>query len=462
MGFDFRSYIKYLEKNNALVRIKREVDPKFELPAILWKFQPQGKAVFFENVKGSKQPVAGGLLQGMERVRVSLGITPTKGSIQLDDTEFLDAAVAHPLVHERVVGGPVKEVVKRGKDVDLTELPVPTFFEHDSGPFITGGVGITRNPETDILNAGIYRIFVMGKDTITVNAADLSDLSLIYKAAEEKGEELSIAVAIGVDPALLVGAVAKSPGTISELDVAGALNGEPLKVVECETCDLWVPANAEIVIEGKVDFSNKVANNLGEIAGYYGSSINPVTRITAITYRHDAIFYVILAGPTVEHITLGSLVFNKRKKSIINGLMREFPIIREANAVAIGTSLHLILSIEKKNDEEPMKLIREIFQTTIGPVPISQFAKRIVVVDDDVDVFDQNDVEWAIWSRVADAAKILILPDMVSSKMDLAAKAGKSVRVGIDATKDLGDAEKLKKAVIPGFDKIRIKDYLED
>lgn len=458
-GFDFRSFLSFLEKNGDLVRIKKVVDPKYELPAILWKFQPQKKAVLFEKVKGSSIPAVGGLMQGIEKLGLALGLPVTKKFINLEETDFLNSALANPIPYKTVVKGPVKEVIKIGSEIDMSRLPVPTFFEDDSGRFITGGVGIARNPETGALNAGIYRIWVIGKDTITVNASGNSDLAYIYKTAEKLGEELSIAVAIGVDPAVLFAATKKTPRSVSELDVAGALKGEPIKVVECETSDLLIPANAEIVIEGKVDFSKKVSNKLGEAAGYYGINTNPVTKVTAVTHRHDAIFYTVLAGPSVEHRTLGSL--SNKVKPFIQEIMKKHPVVQKAHPVIIGTMLHLIISIEKKSDEEPMELIKKIFQTTVGPMPVSKFIKRIVVVDDDIDIYDQNDVEWAVWSRVGDAGKIFILPDVVSFETDLAAKDGKSVRVGIDATKDLDDSEKLKRAIIPGLEEINLQDYLQ-
>jgi 2,5-furandicarboxylate decarboxylase 1 len=461
MGFTLRSFIALLEQRGELVRIKKEVNPRFELPAILWKFQSQRKAVLFEKVKDSEHPVVGGVLQGMDQIGLSLGITPTRDFLHLEDTAFFDSALSHPLTPELVDTGPVKEVVTKGKDINLARLPVPTFFEHDSGPFITGGVGITRNPETGALNAGIYRILILGEDTLTVNAANISDLSVIYKTAEQRGAEIPIAVIIGVETSIMLTAAAKVPVTISELDVAGAIEGKSLKVVKCETSDLLVPAHAEIVIEGKVDFSKKVANNLGEAAGYYGSSINPVTKVTAITHRKDAIFYTILAGPSVEHLTLAAFSFNNRKKTIINEFKKKFPDIKNANLLGIGTSLHLIIAIDKKDAEQPEKLIKELYHASIGSTSVSQLIRRIVVVDEDVDIYDQNDVEWAIWSRVGAASKILNVTNVKNVGMDSAAKADNAVRMGIDATKDLDKTEKLRRTIIPGFADIQIDDYLD-
>lgn len=459
-GYGFRQFIAYLEEKGDLVRIKKEVDPKFELPAVLWKLQSRNKAALFEKVSGSDMPVVGGLLSSLLQLAYSLGLSPTETFLTLQDRRFLDEALAAPIAHKVLKTGPVKDVIKEGGNVDLTRLPVSTFFEFDSGPFITGGIGITRNPETGILNAGIYRIWVMGKNAISINANPRSDLNSIYEAAQRQGKELPIAIAIGVDPALLVAATTKTPRTLSELDVAGALQERAIAVVRCENSDLLVPAHAEIVIEGTVDFSKKVINTLGEGAGYYGSQENPVVRVTAITHRNDAVFYTILAGPSREHTTLGAYIIKQLTDPLVKAIKDKFPRIKKLHAFATGNAFHLAVALEKKDREEPLRLVKDIFKTTVGPIPVSTIIKRIVVVDTDVDIYDERDIEWAIWSRVGDAERFLIIPDVPSTKSELAAKNNVSVRVGIDATKDPADDKKLKRAVIPGFSEINIDDYL--
>jgi 2,5-furandicarboxylate decarboxylase 1 len=301
----------------------------------------------------------------------------------------------------------------------------------------------------------------MGKDKMTINVSSLSDLRRIYKDAEEKGVKLPIAVAIGVDPALMIAAEIKTPETISEIDVAGALKGSPIRLVTCETNDLLVPADAEIVIEGEVDFSSKVSNNLGEFAGYYGRGVNPEIKITAITHRQDAIYYTILAGPSVEHRTLGTLALINMRKNIIKTIKQKYPFVTGVTLPLIGSMNHIVIAIDKQDDETPAQMIKEIFQIKIGPIPISRMIKRVVIVDNDIDIYDQEDVEWAVWSRVGAADKIIVIPDVQSWDMDYAAKAGKSVRVGIDATKDLEDAEKLRRTIIPGINEINLEDYLQ-
>lgn len=459
-GFNFRSFISILQEKGDLVHIKKKVDPQFELPAMLWKLQQRGKAAFFEHVKGSPFSLAGGLLLGMERLGLALGITPTKEFVSLQDTGYLDAAFAEPLSYIKVQTGPVTEVMQIGRDIDLTKLPVPTFYEHDSGPFITGGIGIVRNPDTATLNAGIYRILVLGKDSITVNAGANSDLAQIYKTAHDRKEKLSIAVAIGVSPALLVASASKPPGTISEIDVAGALRGKPLEMVKCTTNDLCVPAEAEIVIEGEVVFTENVNNTLGEAGGYYRSNTNPLIKVTAVSHRHDAIFYAIHAGPSIEHLTLGAFSLIKLTSSFITELKQRFPVIKKAHVYAIGDWLHLAIALDKKEDNEALQLIREVFNMPSDRYAIKTFIKRIVVVDTDIDIYNNNDIEWTIWNRVDDADNIFIVPSVRGSSRQPSVRHDKSIRVGIDATRLLKNGNTLKKVRNPLLEDIIVEHYL--
>ncbi|MBN2105892.1 MAG: UbiD family decarboxylase [Deltaproteobacteria bacterium] len=456
-GFNFRSFISLLEKRGDLIRIQQHIDPKFELPAVLWKLQEQGKGAVFENVHGSPFSVAGGLFPRMERLGLALGITPTREFITMQDTGYLDAALARPLPYRSVETGPVQKVLRIGSDIDVKKLPVPSFYEYDSGPFVTGGIGIVRHTDTGKLNAGIYRILVLGRDLITINAGANSDLSRIYRAAQGRHEKLSIAVAIGVPPALLVAAASKTPRTISEFDVAGALRGKPLDMVQCRTCDLFVPADAEIVIEGEVDFSQSVENILGEAGAQYRSRTNPVTQVTCISHRQDAIFYAIHAGPSPEHLTLGAFSIIGLKAAFIAAVEQKFSAIKEAHLYTIGDGLHLAVTLKKKECDAAMRLIREFFAMPKGFHVIYPFIKRLIVVDADIDIYTCSDIEWAVWNRVHDAERIVLLPGMPEEP---SAGERKSIRVGIDATGNPQDAAMLKKVRNPLLENIILENYL--
>lgn len=461
---DFRGLVKILEERGELYRISRPVEPKFEMPAVMEQIERERKAFIFENVRGAKFPVVGGVLNRMECYGWALGSKPGEPFTAQDLDLRFEQAKAAGIEPREVKSGPVKEVVRAGAEINLADLPVPTVFELDSGAFITAAVGISRNPRTGKLNVGVYRTLILGRNIVAVNASSLSDLRKFYQHAEKTGEPMPIALALGVEPALQMAASCKLPPDQSELELAGALQGRAIDMVKCETSDLMVPANAEMIIEGRVDFSRKIENTLGEFAGQYGPETAPVTAITAITHRRDAMFYSILAGKNPEHNTLGSIATFAIQRALAGALRQQLPAIRDINVYLdpkFGSMAHIVISISKQNDAEPMALMEAAFKAAGGFFPVSHITKRIVVVDDDVNVHDLNDVEWAIWTRVAAASKFRVIPDVESWELERCAKDGKgSLRLAVDATMDMEDREKLQRPVIPGADKVKLADYL--
>jgi len=461
---DFRGLVRILEERGELYRISRPVEPKFEMPAVMEQIERERKAFIFENVKGARFPVVGGVLNRMECYGWALGSKPGEPFGAQDLDALFEKAKAAGIAPREVPSGPVKEVVRTGADIDTADLPVPTVFELDSGAFITAAVGISRNPRTGKLNVGVYRTLILGRNIVAVNASSLSDLRKFYQHAEQAGEAMPIALALGVEPALQMAASCKLPPDQSELDLAGALQGKAIELVKCETSDLLVPANAEMIIEGRVDFSRKIENTLGEFAGQYGPETAPVTEITAITHRRDAMFYAILAGKNPEHNTLGSIATFAIQRALAGALRKQLPAIRDINVYLdpkFGSMAHIVISIAKRDDAEPMALMEAAFKAAGGFFPVSHITKRIVVVDDDVDVHDLNEVEWAIWTRIADAAKYRVIPDVESWELERCAKDGRgSLRLAVDATMDMEDREKLQRPIIPGAGKVQLADYV--
>jgi 2,5-furandicarboxylate decarboxylase 1 len=456
--------VKLLEDRGELVRISREVDPRQELAGVMSKIETQRHAYFFENVTGAKFPLIGGLYNKLERFGMALGHDSDEPfTHQLFDAR-VEAAKANPIAPNSVQSGPVKEVICTGDDVDLAQIPVPTFFELDSGPFITGAIGVSRDPESGEMNIGVYRTLILDRNHFVINASSLSDLRRIYAKWEKTGEAMPIALAIGVPPAMLVAAACKLPPNRCEFEIAGGLQGAPIDLVQCENSELMVPAGAEIVIEGTVNFSKRVENLLGEFAGQYGPEEAPITEVNTITHRSDAMYYAIVAGRNPEHNTLGMVAIYGLRRSIMAALREAMPEIKDIHIhmdPGLGTLGHIVISIDKRSDKQPREMIDKAFATGGAIFPVSKIIKRIIIVDDDIDIADMGDVTWAIWSRAADASKFIVIPGVESWELERAAKEGmKSVRIGIDATMDLDDVEKLIRPIIPGADQIRLDDYL--
>jgi 2,5-furandicarboxylate decarboxylase 1 len=456
--------IRLLEDRGELVRIPREVDPRFEMAAVMARLEKARKAFIFEKVKGARFPAVGGLLNKIERFGLALGHDEARPFGHAEFDALLERAKARPIEPVHVDSGPSQAIVIQGDDVNLHELPVPTFFELDSGPFITAAIGITRDFETGVYNIGVYRTLIIGKNRCVINASSLSDLRRHYAAWEKSGQPMPIALAIGVDPAMLTAAACKLPPNHCEWQVGGALQGSPIELVRCVTNDLRVPAKAEIIIEGTVDFGERVQNLLGEFAGQYGPETAPATTVTAITHRPDAMFYTIMAGRNPEHNTLGNVAVYGVQRSIDAALKAAAPEIKEIHTFlepGLGTLAHVVISIDKQSDAQPREIIDKAFKGGGHIFPVSMITKRIIVVDDDIDVHNWDDVQWAIWNRAATDSKFMVIPDVQSWELERAAKAGqKSVRIGIDATMDLEDVDKLVRPITPGADRIRLEDYL--
>lgn len=238
-----------------------------------------------------------------------------------------------------------------------------------------------------------------------------------------------------------------------------------MELVTCEDSDLLVPALAEIVIEGTVDFSRRVDNMLGEFAGQYGPESAPVTRVNTITHRDGALFYSIVAGRNPEHNTLGGVASYGIKRSIAEAVRAAIPEAVDVGVLftpRMGTLAHVTISIDKQNDDQPREIIERAFAAQGQIFPVSRITKRIIVVDADIDVNNEEDIQWAIWNRAAAATKFMVIPDVVSWELERAAKDGqKSVRIGIDATMDLEDVDKLMRPIVPGVERINLADYID-
>lgn len=466
---DFRGLIATLESRGELQRIRKRVEPRFELPALMQQVDRQRRGFIFDNVAGARFPLVGGLLNRWECYGWALGAVPGEPFTAADFARILEAAQARHIAPTVVSDAIAQEHILQGDAIDLAHLPVPTAFEFDSGPFITGACGISRNPATGRLNVGIYRTQVLGRNTLTISANASSDLRLFYQHAERLDQPMPVTLAIGVDPALLMAAVCKLPTDQSEFELAGALLGKPIALVKCKTNDLLVPANAEIVIECLVDCRQKVVNTLGEFAGQYGTDTAPVAQVTAITHRRDAMFYSILAGRNPEHNTLGSIAGLSFRRALEQALRQQLPGIKDLHvyfSAALGAMSHIVISIAKRSDSEPMELIDAAFKVklTIAGIemPVARITKRIIVVDEDTNVHDLGDVECAQWTRVAAASKFRVLPDVPSWDLEHCAKPGSgSLRIAIDATSDMVDRERLRQTLIPGAANIELSSYID-
>ena len=452
---DLRSFIAELEKRGQLQKIAEPVDPRYELAATLTKYDT-GPAVLFENTKGHDMPVVAGIFSQRNMMACALG-TSERYLVRT----MIDAS-QRPLPTKMVQTGPAKEVaIKQGIDVAKL-LPVPTHYEFDAGPYITAGVIIARDPGTGVRNASYARIQVRGGDRLGIMINRWRHLWEMYEKAESKGESLPIAVTIGAPPSVVIeGAMpgALVPITQDELDTAGALMGQPLEVVECETVDLTVPAASEIVIEGEIlPKIREPEGPFGDYAGVYDGilrpRLEPVIRVSAVTHRKRPIYHDILPS-SEDHLLLGGV---PREAELHKTINQVFPRLKTVHLSKGGCRrFHAIIQIEKRSEADPRTVMEAAFYPTEG----SRDFKLVIVVDEDIDPFNMTDVEWALATRVqanesitvfSGAAGALDPSAIVSSPKSVFSPPENSgviptvltTKMGIDATKSLRDPSILK------------------
>ena len=400
MAKDLRAFIEQLADSDPdQVRVvTRRVDRRFDVTAIAARLGEEGRfpALFFTDVEGSSMPLAINLTATYERLALAL------------DTGVPDMArvygerQASPIPPETVADGPVKEVVLTGDAADLSALPIPFHNELDAGPYVTGGVLILKDPDTGVQNAGIYRHQVHDPHTLGVYFQGSHHGGYIHRRRSERGEPTEFALVIGHYPTFMLGAVSRLPGIGGEFAEAGALLQEPIQLVEAETVDLLVPAHAEIVVEGRLPADEtRLEGPFGEWTGYYVSvGAQPVMRVSAMTMRRNPIYYDVFPAGR-EHLVLGSL---PRMGTIYRRVKEAVPGVVNVNVPAHART-HCYISLRKRRDSE----VKRAALAAIATEP--ENLRCVVVVDEDIDVFHEPEVTWAVGTRLRPEKDVLTIPD---------------------------------------------------
>jgi 2,5-furandicarboxylate decarboxylase 1 len=437
---DLREFITYLEGQKELRRIRKPVDIKYEIAAYIRKTSDiKGPALLFENVNDSKVPVLGGVFATRKRALLALETSDKECA------EKFHQALEHLIPPRQVSSGPCKEVILKSEDADLSRFPIPIFSQNDSGAFITAGLVISRDPESARNNTSIYRLQVHGPRRLGVKAQQLARQ---LRKAEANGKALPVAIAIGTDPVLMLASQWDAPYGVDELELAGALRGEPVEVVRAETVDLLVPATAEVVIEGYIQpKTREVEGPFGEVGGYSTPEFpKPVIEVTAITHRKNPIFQAALTGmPTTENHILRQIPMELKKRH---------PGVTAVHFPAAGAILFLVIIAMKQTYlYEARNAIASMFATRRNKV--------IIVVDDDVDIYDMEKVMWAVATRSRPEEDVVIFPRLSTSGMDPSAFRLEGTDsfwnsgLGIDATKPYG--QPFPDVVeVPGVDKVNL------
>src|SRR6476619_6673015 len=448
MKENFRQFLDRLRQAGELVDLHQAVDIRHIATLV-----DQAKtALFFHKVIGYDMPVVSGIIRSKERAAIAMGCE-TFGEIE----GKLAQAIAKPISPRRVNGSPTREVTLVGDDVDLYKLPIPMSSIYDGGPMITAGIVIARDPELGI-NSGIYRFIVKEKALTGIDIVTPNNMRLFAQRAFERKEPLPISISIGTHPFEIAGSGFRAPLGVDEMGIAGGLRGAPVELATCETIDMPCLADAEIVLEAEILPTGWVypEGRFGEFTRLMGGlHWNPLVRVKAITMRRDAIYYALhmpwentwLAAPT-------------RYTAIRRALRTAGVQVKDINVTLGGCAFwHAVISIKKQSGEGKNALLAALSVMDL---------KHVVVVDDDIDVWNATEVEWAIATRVQGDKDVMIVGNARAKPLDPSlpvTPAGivpTGAKVGVDATIPEGvPRERYERIAYAYSDRARIEDYLK-
>ncbi len=449
---DLRDFIRLLEERGQLKRISQEIDPYLEMTEIADRtLRAQGPALLFENPKGSRHPVLANLFGTPQRVAWGMGQEdvsalrdvgewmamlkepePPKGLRDLFDKLPLFKQILNMPV-KRLSKAPCQEIVLTGDEVDLYQLPVQHCWPGDVAPLVTWGLTITRGPYKKRQNLGIYRQQLLAKNKLVMRWLDHRGGAIDFREWQEAhpGEPYPVAVAIGADPATILGAVTPVPDTLSEYAFAGLLRQSRTEVVKALSCDLDVPASAEIVLEGYLMPGEMAPEGpYGDHTGYYNEVDEfPVFTITHMTMRKDAIYHSTYTGRPPDEPAMLGVALNE---VFVPLLRKQFPEIVDFYLPPEGCSYRMaVVTIKKRYPGHAKRVMMGVWSF------LRQFmyTKFVIVCDDDVNARDWNDVIWAITTRMDPARDTTLIENTPIDYLDFASPvAGLGSKMGLDAT----------------------------
>ena len=422
MAQDLRSFLDLLKRERPadLMLISREIDPAHEITALVVKLDRElGRrpVLLFERVRGTRFPVLTNLHASRSRLALAMSTAPA------ETLRTYLRAMERPVAPRVVSGGPVKEVVLTGGQVDLGTLPQIVHHEGDAGVFLTAAISFARHPDNLVWNCAYNRLMLKSRDTTSIHLTLGKHLWEFHRAAEARNEPLPVAFAIGVHPALALGALAIGSVDEDERAIMGGLLGEPLELVRCETSDVLVPAHAEMVIEAEILPHQRTAEGpFGEFTGYsLGERPREVVKVRAITHRRDAIFQDISVAH-LDHLLLSTIPIEANLHRAVRAMV---PTVR---AVRVPAPFTAYVSLEQRIPGQARNAILAVLGADL-------YMKRVVVVDHDVDVFDDRQVNWAIATRCQPDRDITIITHARGSDLDPSTtQDGYTAKWGVDAT----------------------------
>src|SRR5919112_162017 len=441
---DFRSFLKYLEQIGELVKVKKSVNPRFELAGIGSKFEGK-QALIFEKVKGSDFRVACNVLGTRKRFCLAIGAEDEKkihARITSSVSKFSSSIKisSRPPFHDNY-------------SCDLMELPIITHFEKDAGAYITSSVVFARNPENGNQNSSTHRLLRLDERHMAIRMVEGRHLHRCFTFAREHGEDLRVSVAIGLHPAISVAAAYQAAYGISEMEIANSLLGGKLTFAKSEYTQLLIPAHAEIVLEGRILKDKTHEEWMVEMLRTYDfKRKQPVFELNKIWFRNNAVYHDILPGFMEHRLLMGLPVEAKMFEAVKNVV----PNTRNVYLTEGGSNwLSAVIQISKRLEGEPKNALLAAF--TAHPS-----LKMAIVVDDDISPIDPIAVEYAISTRCQADRDFIIIPNVKGSSLDPSSDQDNllTTKVGIDATATIHKSkERFEIAKIPGEENVKLSNY---
>jgi len=448
-----RGFLEMVERDfpDEILRIREPVRTHLDITSLVFELERSGRSpvVVYEAVEGHTMPVVTNIAGNRRLLAACLGVAPAELP-----TAFRERCQKY-IPCEVVPEAPWQEIELAGDAVDLTKLPVPLHFEIDAAPYMTAGQISARDPVSGIDTTGFHRLMLKGKNRLGVSLHSRRRMWEFHRRAEERGQPLPAAVTLGIHPLHYMGSMVYAyPPHIRKLEIIGGLFGAPYRLAKCGVSDLEVPASAEIVIEGEIlPHVKEPEGPFSEFTGYasYRSTQN-VFVAHRMRMRRDAIYHSVVSGMSKDHILISCIT---REGEILNALRRNLP-----NVIGVSVphttcgGFMAFIKMKKTAEGEPQQAIMAALGTEF-------YTKYVIVVDEDVDIFDMNDVMWAVATRVRAERDIVFVPGCKGAVLDPTSdpETFTLTKVGIDATRPIGKdfAERLS---ISDTQRARVREIL--
>ena len=451
MAQDLPGYLERVraERPDEFVTVSRETDPGHEITASVVKIEKEARrrpVLVFENVKGTAFPVLTNLHASRSRLAMAMGAAPDAML-----RKYLDA-MDKPVPPREINTGLCKDVVLTGADLDMRALPQLEHHQGDGGPYITAAISFAKDPDGETWNCAYNRLMITGRDSTSIHLTLGKHLWEYFQIAESRGQALPVAFAVGVHPAIALGCLAIGSIDEDERGIMGALLGEPLELVRCETSDVLVPAQAEMIIEAEILPRRRVAEGpFGEFTGYsLGARDREVVKVNALTHRAGAMFHDISVGH-LDHMLLSTIPMEANLYRAVRAMVPSVAAVRVPSPFTCYVSIEQRLAGQAKN-------------AILAVLGADLYMKRVVVVDHDVDVFNDREVNWAIATRCQPDKDITVVTGARGSDLDpsTAGNDGFTAKWGVDATARPSLAEYTPRHSFPSavWDRIDVKALL--